>query len=103
MARSSGRCFQGMEAQEEPGLFDQTVHQEALWSLNEENEAPGQEQRCRKSPPLGWLPCHVSHVGIPHQIFLEQYSLKFIRKIKNASERSTHLSPCVFDLVFLKG
>lgn len=50
---------------------------------------------CAPGNPLhsGGLPFYVLHMGIPHKVFLEQLSLNFIKKFKNALERSAHLSP----------
>lgn len=96
-ARSPGRClFQVVEVRPPRGnrLSLVTLSTRRRSGLSRRKKARLGLNLCsRKSPPLRGLHFYVSHMGIPHKVFLEQLSLNFIKKFKNALERSAHLSP----------
>lgn len=102
--RSLGRCLQETSPSVHQELFvliNLSTRRRCGRSMRSKGKL-GLNQRSRKPPPLRWLH-FVLPMRTPHKVFLEQHSLNFIKKFKNALERSIHLSPMFYGECLSKG
>lgn len=64
-------------------VLDHIVHKEALWALEEGKSLTVVLHSAPENPLHSAGSTSISHVGIPHKIFLEHCPLNFTKKLKN--------------------